>query len=172
MKHKIFARHNGVIKDDRLPIALIKRCVCFVLDFEGVDLPCEVSVLITDDNTIRAINNEFRGIDKATDVLSFPMIGFSPPGWVEPVSGEIDPESGLIPLGEIVLSAQRVRGQAVEYNQSTNRETAYLVVHSVLHLLGYDHVDEGEGKRRMRAREKKIMSDLALSNTPELNADI
>jgi len=159
-RHKIYARHSGAAPDVRLNIPLIKRAVIASLRCEGVDLPCEVSVLITDDSSIRAINSEFRGLDKVTDVLSFPMIDFVPAGWAVPSDGDIDPDSGLVALGEIILSAQRVYEQAFEYNQSVERETAYLTVHSVLHLLGYDHVDEGEGKELMRARERAILAQL------------
>lgn len=160
MKHKIFARHSEVRLEDRLPVALIKHCIKVTLDAEGVDMPCEVSVLITNDKVIREINLEFRGIDKPTDVLSFPMIDFSPPGWVEPGSNAADPETGLTPLGEIVISAPVVRGQAREYGHSLEHETVYLTVHSVLHLLGYDHVDEAGGKRAMREREKLVMGEM------------
>ena len=160
--HKIYARHSGVKKEDRLSIPLIKRCVSSVLCIEGVGLPCEVSVLITDDHIIRGINLEFRGIDKATDVLSFPMVEFSPAGWADPGDLATDPDSGLFPLGEIVISAQRVAEQAHEYSHTLDRETAYLTVHSVLHLLGYDHEDDPAAKRLMRNREKIIMMALGL----------
>ena len=158
--HKIYARHGGVGAGDRLSIPLVKRCVRRVLRFEGADLPCEVSVLVTDDRRLRELNYEFRGIDEPTDVLSFPMLEFSPPGWVAPGYGAADPETGLLPLGEIVISAERVGRQAREYGHSVERETAYITVHSVLHLLGYDHVDEAEGKRLMREREEAILEIL------------
>jgi len=103
------------------------------------------------------INRDFRGIDKPTDVLSFPMLVFSPPGWSDPGSDAVDPETGCIALGEIVVSAVRVREQAGEYGHSIDRETAYLTVHSVLHLLGYDHEDDAEAKKAMRSREEAIM---------------
>ena len=162
-KHKIFARHSGVAAEDRLSIPIIKRCVRETLRIEGVDSPCEVSVLITDDRGIQEINQKFRGIDKPTDVLSFPMYEFSPPGWdvfraeaTEPVT---DPSIGLVMLGDIILSAQRVIEQAREHSQTRDDETSYLTVHSVLHLLGYDHIDEAEGKRQMRKREREIMKE-------------
>ena len=157
IKHKIYARHSKVGVQDRLPLPLIRECVRRTLDAEGVDMPCEVSVLITDDNTIRAINTKFRGVDKATDVLSFPMLELSKPGWTSPELDLIDPETNLVALGEIVLSATQLRKQANEYNQSIGKETAYLTVHSALHLLGYDHVDTAEGKQQMRAKEKAIL---------------
>jgi len=117
-------------------------------------------VLITDDESIRKINLEFRNIDKATDVLSFPMLEFSPPGWTDPGFHAVDPETGLIALGEIVLSAEKVKKQAHLYNQTVERETAYLTIHSVLHLLGYDHLDEAKGKKQMREREKEILGEI------------
>jgi len=123
-----------------------------------------VSVLITDDHAIRGINNEFRGVDAPTDVLSFPMLVFSPPGWAAPDIGASDPETGLIPLGEIILSGRRVHEQAKVFGHSPERETAYLVVHSVLHLLGYDHLDEAEGKKEMRGREKEIIREMSLKS--------
>jgi len=159
--HKIYARHSGVMEGDRLPIALIKGAIKEALSSEGVDIPCEVSVLITNDNAISGINREFRGIDKPTDVLSFPMQPLLP-GEFSPGRCEPDPETGLVPLGEIILSAEHVRRQAHDYGHAREREAAYLTVHSVLHLLGYDHVDEAEGKRRMRVREDAIMRGMGL----------
>lgn len=158
--YRIYARHSGVKIDDRLPIPQIKKTIREALRIEGVDRPCEVSVLITDDCGIRRINAEFRGIDGATDVLSFPMQEFSFSGWADPGPGAADPETGLIPLGEIILSAERIRRQALEYGHSAERETAYLTVHSVLHLLGYEHVSFEEGKKEMRKREKAIMREI------------
>ena len=163
IKHKIYVRHSKVKVNDRLPIPLIKHCILVALDAEGVDLPCEVSVLVTDERSIRNINREFREIDEPTDVLSFPMHGISRRqsaifnGWEAPDKDALDPETGLLPLGEIVLAAAIIGRQALEYGHSRDYETAYLTVHSVLHLLGYNHVDEAEGKKMMREREKDII---------------
>ena len=157
IRHRIYARHSGVGSGERLSIPLIKRCIRETLRLEGVDMPCEISVLVTDDDGIRKINREFRGIDKPTDVLSFPMQEFVPPGWDKNGIDGTDPVTGAAMLGDIVISAMRVIMQAQEHAQSRERETVYLTVHSVLHLLGYDHVDEAEGKKRMREREKRIM---------------
>jgi probable rRNA maturation factor len=154
IRHKIYIRRIAAM---RLSIPLIKRCIRETLRLEGVDMPCEVSVLITDDAGIRGINREFREIDKPTDVLSFPAQELVP-GEFAP--GETDLNTGLMPLGDIILSAQRVDAQAQEYGQSRERETAYLVIHSVLHLLGYDHVDEAAEKRRMRKREEEILTEI------------
>ena len=162
IKHRIYARHRGVAAGDRLSIPLIKRCVREALRIEKVDLSCEVSVLITNDHGIREINREFRGIDTPTDVLSFPMHEFSPPGWDKCGIDLTDRETGAVMLGDIILSAQHVAKQASEYTQSPEHETAYLTVHSVLHLLGYDHIDESEGKQQMREREKAIMKQLGV----------
>jgi len=162
MNHKIYARHSGVAAADRLRIPLIKHCVKTALRLEKVDKPCEVSLLVTDDETISWMNNEYRGVESPTDVLSFPMLVFDPPGWTVLGPGAKDPETGLIPLGEIILSAESVKRQAKEYGHTSERETAYLTVHSVLHLLGYDHTDEADGKKRMREREEKIMEEIGI----------
>jgi len=164
VKHKIYARHSKVSTQDRLPLPIIRESVRRTLEKECVDVPCEVSVLITDDSTIHAINLEYRGIDKATDVLSFPMLELSPPGWSAIPDDAIDIETGLVPLGEIILSASQVRKQAEEHHQTIGQETAYLTVHSVLHLLGYEHVDDADGKKQMREREKVIMHEIGYAN--------
>ena len=120
----------------------------------------------TDDEGIRALNKEQRGVDAATDVLSFPAWDFTP-GAFDAAAGEPDPDTGLLPLGDMALSIDHIRIQAAEYGNSLGREAAYLTVHSILHLLGYGHLDEGEQKKQMRAREKAIMAALGL---PEDNA--
>ena len=169
-KHKILARHNNVPPNNRLSISLIKRCVQVALQAQDINLPCEVSILVTDERSIREINREFRSIDKPTDVLSFPMQELKPmqsltlQGWDMIEEKSIDPETGLLPLGEIVISADQTAKQAQEYGHSREYETAYLTVHSVLHLLGYDHTDEDEEKRKMRSREKEIMKELGFEN--------
>ena len=170
-KHKIYARHSSVVNpNDRLSISVIKRSVLIVLSALRVELPCEISVLITDERSIREINREYRGVDKPTDVLSFPMQELTPlqsltiDGWESPDDNKFDPDTGLLPLGEIVISATQTAKQALEYGHSTKQETAYLVVHSVLHLLGYDHINEAEDKRQMRDIEKKIMAELGFEN--------
>ena len=140
----------------------LRRCIDAALRMEGVTARCEINVLVTDDATIHRINRTTRGIDRATDVLSFPMFTLTPGEFPQDVSGMLDPQSGCVPLGDMVISLERARAQAAEYGHSLRRETGYLTVHSVLHLLGYDHLDEGEDKRRMRAREEAIMAEVAL----------
>ncbi len=138
----------------------ITRCIEGALDQEGIEVPCEVSVLLTDNEGIRSINREYRKVDRETDVLSFPMFEFIPGGFPEDVTNLLDPGSDLLPLGDMALSVEKIRSQAEEFGHSQVREIGYLTVHSVLHLLGYDHLDEGEMKRQMRQREDAIMEYL------------
>ena len=140
--------------------AFIRKVIRTALAAEGVDFPCEVDVLLTDDEAIHQINRDMREVDRATDVLSFPEFDLTP-GQL-PGPEDADPGTGLIPLGDMVLSMERVAAQAREYGHSKRRELSYLVTHSVLHLLGYDHLDEGPMKAQMREREETIMSVLGL----------
>ena len=125
---------------------------------EGITEPCLVSVCLTDDEGIRGVNREFRAIDRATDVLSFPFNELTP-GAFDATGCERDMESGRILLGDMMISLERCAAQGEEFGHGFEREIQYLTVHSILHLLGYDHVDEGEKKRQMREREKMIMGD-------------
>lgn len=145
---------------DRRTCALIRRTIRTALAAEGMTLPCEVDVLLTDDEGIHRINLDMRNVDRPTDVLSFPEFDLTPEEL--PAAEDADPGTGLIPLGDMVLSMERVAAQAEEYGHSRQRELAYLVTHSVLHLLGYDHLDEGEMKQQMRGREEAIMALLGL----------
>lgn len=145
----------------RLVIAAnIRTCINAVLKAEGVPVKCEVNVLVTDDAGIREINKTSRHIDSATDVLSFPMFelapGELPADWTE----YEDPETGMVPLGDMCISLERAMAQAKEFGHTTRREVGYLTIHSMLHLLGYDHMDEGPQKRQMRAREEAIASEI------------
>ena len=140
--------------------ALIRKTVRTALASEGVTLACEVDVFVTDDAGIHAINLEQRGVDAATDVLSFPALELQ--AGEKPREDDADPGTGLVPLGDMVLSYERVKAQAKEYGHSVSRELAYLVTHSVLHLLGYDHMDEGEQKALMRAHEERVMEQMEL----------
>ena len=137
--------------------ALIKRAAARALEAEGVEKAI-VSVLLTDDEGIRAVNRDFRGVDSATDVLSFPLSELVP-GAFDPAACDTDPATGAAMLGDMMISLPRCAEQGIEFGHCFERELQYLTVHSVLHLLGYDHVDEGEMKRQMRAREKAIMGD-------------
>ena len=141
-------------------IAFIRKAIRAALAAEGVDFPCEVDVLVTGDEEIRRLNREARQVDKSTDVLSFPAFDLTPGELPGPE--DADPATGLVPLGDMMISLEHVRAQAKEYGHSNRRELGYLVVHSVLHLLGYDHVDEGEMKAQMRAREEAILAGLGI----------
>ena len=136
--------------------AIIKKCVEATLAAENVCVPCEINVLVTNDKGIHAINQACRGIDKPTDVLSFPMFqleaGNPPKDW----DSYIDPETDMCPLGDMAISLERAIAQAKEFGHSTRREVGYLTIHSMLHLLGYDHMDDGPQKAQMRAREEAI----------------
>lgn len=140
--------------------AMLRRTVKTALSAEGMDLPCEVNILLTDDAGIHEVNREMREVDAPTDVLSFPMFDLQP--GEQPDEMDADPDTGCIPLGDMCISVERARAQAQEYGHSFEREICYLAVHSVLHLLGYDHLDEGEMKKQMRTREEAIMAILKL----------
>ena len=141
--------------------AFIRKVIRTALAAEGVTFPCEIDVLLTHDAGIHQINLDMRQVDRATDVLSFPEFDLTP-GQL-PGEEDADPGTGLVPLGDMVISMEHVAAQAREYGHSNRRELAYLVVHSVLHLLGYDHLDEGPMKAQMRGREEAIMAELGLT---------
>ena len=162
MEHEILIESE--LERDELWAGLLRETISAALAAEGVAVPCEVDVLLTDDEGIHQINLEQRDVDRSTDVLSFPMFDFVP--GAPPAAGDeglLDPGSGLLPLGDMVLSADHIRAQAEEFGHSQRREVCYLAVHSVLHLLGYDHLDEGPMKAQMRAREEAILGALGIS---------
>ena len=129
------------------------------LEYEDCPYEAEVNLLLTDDEEIRIMNREHRQIDRATDVLSFPMLDYETPGdlsGIEEQGDSFNPESGELMLGDIVISKERVIAQAEEYGHSVRREYAFLIAHSMLHLLGYDHMEEEE-RRLMEDRQRGIM---------------
>ena len=140
--------------------SFLRKVIRTALTEQGVNVPCEVDVYVTGDAGIQELNREMRQVDRPTDVLSFPEFELTP-GELPGVE-DADPGTGLVPLGDMVLSMERVQAQAKEYGHSNRRELAYLVVHSVLHLLGYDHLDEGPMKAQMREHEEAIMKRLDL----------
>ena len=150
----IFSLRQGFATD------IIKKCIYATLEAEKISAPCEINVLVTNDKGIHAINLASREIDKPTDVLSFPMFsleaGNPPQDWDD----YLDPETGLCPLGDMCISLERATAQAKEFGHSVRREVGYLTIHSMLHLLGYDHLDEGEQKKQMRAREEAIAAGI------------
>ena len=135
---------------------IIRKCIEATLKAEKVSAFCEINVLVTDDKGIHAINLASRNIDKPTDVLSFPMFELQPGNLPESWDAFLDPMSGMCPLGDMAISYERAKAQAKEFGHSVRREIGYLTIHSMLHLLGYDHLDEGPMKAQMRSREEAI----------------
>ena len=146
----------------RQPIvsSIIGKCIEATLKAENIPVKCEINVLVTNDKGIHAINKASRDVDRPTDVLSFPMFqleaGNPPEDWEE----YIDIETDMCPLGDMCISLERAIAQAKEFGHSVRREVGYLTIHSMLHLLGYDHLDEGEQKKQMRAREEAIAATI------------
>lgn len=146
---------------------IIETVIQHALKEEKVEIPCEISIIFIDNEEIRDINRENRNIDRVTDVLSFPMLSY-PNGRVfkevylnyEFESSDLD--DGNLVLGDIALSLEKAKEQSIEFGHSFLREAAYLTVHSVLHLLGYDHMEEEE-KEIMRKREEEILNRFALT---------
>lgn len=159
-----------IYKDDRQSLLmvdedltkLIDEIIDYALKEEQVLIPYEVSVIYVDNESIKEINEETRGIDKATDVLSFPMLDYDDKSvfkdcYVGYEFSQIDLNEGNLVLGDIVLSLERAKEQSEDFGHSFQREVCYLIIHSILHLLGYDHMEEDE-KKVMRAREEEILS--------------
>lgn len=142
---------------DSETIKIIGRCVREALIYEDLPFRAKVTVTVTDDEGIRKLNREYRDIDRATDVLSFPLLDWCDGKGPLPGAEDYDPSCRRVLLGDVVISAERARAQAEEFGHSFSRECGYLCVHSILHLLGYDHVDEGPRKMLMRGHEEDIM---------------
>lgn len=145
-------------------VSQLENTIKFALKEEEVDIPCEISLLFVDNEEIRGINNDTRNIDRATDVLSFPMLDFEDKKVFKDIykNYEFDEtfmDGEELVLGDIVLSLEKALEQSEEFNHSFEREASYLVVHSVLHLLGYDHMEDEE-KKVMRDREEEILNKL------------
>lgn len=143
------------------------RLVCqAVLEGEGCPYEAQVSIVLTDGRGIREMNREYRGIDRETDVLSFPNVDFEEEGVFDIDEDSeadcFDPETGELVLGDIMISVDRVYGQAQEYGHSVRREFAFLVAHSMLHLCGYDHMEEEE-RARMERRQEEILTGLGIT---------
>ena len=164
MNHEILIESE--LEEEFTYRALLEKVISAALDAEGVQTNCEVDVLITDDEGIHQINLEQREIDRPTDVLSFPMFNYVP-GQPPVDDSDADPATDLIPLGDMVISVERAEAQGEEFGHGSRREIAYLAVHSVLHLLGYDHMDEGPQKAQMRAREEAILGALGITRDGE-----
>jgi len=133
-----------------------------VLESEDCDFDAEISVTFTDNEQIRVINNEQRGIDKATDVLSFPMLEFDEDGTA---CADYDTDGDYVILGDIVISLERAREQSEEYGHSFIREVAFLTAHSMLHLLGYDHIKSEKEERIMCEKQEAVLQSLGIART-------
>ena len=141
---------------------LLTRCITHTLEHQAVDVACDIYVMLTDDAGIRELNAEHRQIDRATDVLSFPMLELTPgePIVVGPL--ELDPETGRLMLGDMVISVERARAQAEEYGHTLERELCFLAVHSTLHLLGYDHEKSPEDEAVHFALQEEILEECGI----------
>ncbi|MBW6408503.1 rRNA maturation RNase YbeY [Clostridium weizhouense] len=145
-------------------IDYLKNVIKFALEQEQVKIPCEISLLFVDNNEIKEINSETRNIDKETDVLSFPMLDYPEKKvfkevYIDNKFSPSDFDGEELVLGDVVLSLEKALEQSKDFNHSYDREAAYLVVHSILHLLGYDHMEEDD-KKVMRSREEDILNRL------------
>ncbi|MEG7529907.1 MAG: rRNA maturation RNase YbeY [Hungatella sp.] len=138
---------------------IIEEVILEALDYENCPYEAEINVVLTDDEEIRTVNLEYRNLDAATDVLSFPMLTYDSPSDFQHVEEEEDcfnPETGELMLGDIMISVDKVEAQAEQYGHSKRRELAFLVAHSMLHLCGYDHMEEDE-RQVMEEKQRDIL---------------
>lgn len=145
--------------------SFIQNVIEAALDYENCPYEVEVNVLLTDNATIQAINLEQRQIDRPTDVLSFPMQEYPTPSDFSELEKEataFHPETGELLLGDIVISVEKVMEQAEKYGHSIERELGFLVAHSMLHLFGYDHMEENEAKK-MEKKQEEILQKIGLT---------
>lgn len=159
-------KQNKIEVNDEF-VEKLKHVIEFALKEEEVEVECEVSLVFVDNDEIREINNSTRKIDKETDVLSFPMLEYENKKvfkeiYINYEFSQSDFDGDELVLGDIVLSLEKALEQSKEFNHSYERESSYLVVHSVLHLLGYDHMNDDE-KQVMRTREEEILNKLDIS---------
>ena len=151
----LFSNSQKIYKITPQLRALVRRCCEQTLIFEDIDDNAQVSVTFVDNEEIHALNKEYRNVDRPTDVLSFPLgdeNGF-----------DVDNSSNAILLGDIVISVEKAILQAKEYGHSAEREIAFLTVHSMLHLLGYDHETSDQDEKDMFARQEEILSQLGIT---------
>jgi len=155
MKHNIFIIPDKIDIPDTY-ILKTKEAVTETLNIEQIDITCNINVLMTNDEGIREYNRMYRGIDKPTDVLSFPMQDFTCPGTEGLINAEFDEDTGELLLGDVVISMESVKRQAIEYKNSVDHELTYMTVHSVLHLMGYDH-DNTENEKLMHGKTEDVL---------------
>lgn len=145
--------------------ALAEQVAEAALDYLGCPYEAEVNLLLTGNEEIRELNRDFRDMDRATDVLSFPMTDYAVPGefsFLEEREDCFNPETGELSLGDIVISKEKVLSQAEEFGHSPKREFAFLITHSVLHLTGYDHMEEEE-RLLMEGIQREILEEMGIS---------
>ena len=166
MKEKIKVIISNEQKTVKIPTGvrlLVRRCCNAVLTFEDFNEPAEISVTFVDDERIHELNREYRNVDRSTDVLSFPL--------GENGVYDKNPENGACLLGDIVISVETAVRQAEAYGHSLQREIGFLTVHSMLHLLGYDHVNGGIEEVRMREKEEHVLTELGLKRNDSYYMD-
>ena len=146
--------------------ALIRKVIPFTEEYMHFPYETEINVILTDDEGIRKVNQECRQVDAPTDVLSFPMLEYEAAGDFSGIDEEDDflfnPDTGALLLGDMMLSVERIKAQAAEYGHSPERELAFLVVHSMLHLFGYDHMEEEE-RNVMEEKQRDILAALHIT---------
>ena len=143
---------------------LAQKVIEAAVDYVDCPYETEVNLLLTMNEEIHEMNKNFREIDRATDVLSFPMVDYEEPGkfdFLEEAMEYFNPETGELMLGDIVISKEKVIAQADEYGHSIEREYAFLIAHSMLHLFGYDHMEEEE-RQVMETKQKEILEQLQI----------
>lgn len=162
---RIYLENEGNLELDLNYQELAEQVAEAVLDYENCPYEAQVELLLTMNDEIHEMNREFRDTDRATDVLSFPMIEYETPGdfdFLEDDDSCFDPDSGELMLGNIVISKEKVLSQAEEYGHSVKREYAFLIAHSMLHLLGYDHMEEDE-RAVMEQKQREILDEMGIT---------
>lgn len=159
MKLTIYNRQK-VCKIPKETLKLLEKAVKLCVKKEEFSYTCEACITLTDNTTIQEMNKEHRDIDKATDVLSFPLLEYVN-GEPEILPGDIDPETNRISLGDIIISVEKASEQAESYGHSIERELAFLAVHGILHLLGYDHEKE-QDEKIMFDKQEQVLDEIGL----------
>lgn len=160
----LYFEEEGAVKLPLLCEELAGKVIEAALDYVGCPYEAQVNLLLTTNEQIHEMNRQFRGIDRPTDVLSFPMLEYAEPGdfdFLEEREDCFDPESGELVLGDIVISKEKVLEQAEAFGHSAEREYAFLIAHSVLHLTGYDHIEEQE-RLVMEQKQRDILEQLQI----------
>lgn len=162
----IYIEYENDMPEDAAMNEMIESVINEAVDYEACPYEVEVNVILTDNANIQELNREHRNIDRATDVLSFPMVAYDQPADfsdIEETQGDcFNPDTGELMLGDIVISTERAAEQAKEYGHSYRREIAFLVAHSMLHLMGYDHMEDEE-RAVMERKQEEILQNLGIT---------